>query len=580
MTAAILTPPVPVLVQVRPPLSAHLGDDASRQAVRRRIADGIDELLTALRIPGLAVVDVQVVDEHRPELRHAFWADVHLHGVLCRYPAQLPARIAAHLAGEHVRSWSDPPVIPQEGDSTSWTAGLLGLLCTEAAKCAPQLLFGPPQDAALAIELRGHGDGLPDPLLAPDVLRPAICQVLSQGIGIGDLAAVAKVLRSSTETVPELLAEQLSAALAPDYIELFAPSDLHERLTGSARETEDLLDSLARGMFEETGLVFPPVRLLPADGLPPESFSMRFNHVPTLPVRTLSPQECMVNEAAEHVRARDTAAEPMANPASSSPAACVPSASEDALIAAGVTTWNREGHVILCLAQEIRERAGALVRSDRLQAQLDAVAESFPDIVANVRTRHRPAVLSALRRRLARDAVPVTDLPTLLDRLINVDFAEAPGDRQVVFGEHAPTAWITSATPDTATDLDGLEDFARSGLRRSSADALSRHIPRTVVAYLLDPEIEQALAERALPARSTGWEDALLEAFMQELSSLPRTAAWPVVLVGDRTRRPLRQLLRAVLPRLPVAGYGDLPATVNVQPVARISLAHTGAAPR
>ncbi|MFD9903363.1 FHIPEP family type III secretion protein [Streptomyces sp. NPDC059063] len=573
MTAAAGTPPVPVLVHVRPPLSALLGHEASREAVRRRVGAGIDDVLTALGVPGHAEVDVAVVTEQGPRGRHDFWADVHLHGVLCRYPAHLLTRVAARLAGEHCRGWSAPPTIPRDGDSASWTVELLGLLCAEAVKRAPQLLFGPAQAAAFADELRAYSEGVPKPLLAPETLRPTFRHVLAQGIGIGDAGAVVKVLRCSVETVPELLAEQLAASLAPDHIELLAPNELHDRLTGGAPEAEGLLAFLARGLFDETGLVFPPVALRPSDGLPPGSFSMRFNHVQVLPVQTLSEQECMVNESVEQLRARGIAAEPMANPASFAPAARVPSESEDALTDAGLTTWNRANHVILCLAQEMRERAGALVRSDRLQAQLDTVAESFPDVVAEVRARHTPMVLSALRRRLARDAVPVTDLPTLLDRLIDVDFAAAPDDWQAVFGACPPTARLAPATPpDTPTGLDALEDLARSGLRRTSAVALSRHTSDTVAAYLLDPEVERVLTARAPSARSREWEDALLEAFMRELADLPPTASWPVVLVQDRTRRPLKQLLRTVLPRLPVAGYAELPATVDVAPVARISL--------
>ena len=91
--------------------------------------------------------------------------------------------------------------------------------------------------------------------------------------------------------------------------------------------------------------------------------------------------------------------------------------------------------------------------------------------------------------------------------------------------------------------------------------------------YLLDPEIERALADPqamgfgidAVPA------ERLRNALDAEMSHLPPTAQIPLVLTGEKYRAVVRDVLWHEFPHLHVVSYRDIPPDYNIQPVARIS---------
>ena len=89
------------------------------------------------------------------------------------------------------------------------------------------------------------------------------------------------------------------------------------------------------------------------------------------------------------------------------------------------------------------------------------------------------------------------------------------------------------------------------------------------MAYLLDANLEKMASESNL---SESDENRILDAIARELRLLPKTASVPVILTTANVRGPLQQLVRASHPLLVVLAYQDLPASIAVQPVARISL--------
>jgi type III secretion protein V len=92
----------------------------------------------------------------------------------------------------------------------------------------------------------------------------------------------------------------------------------------------------------------------------------------------------------------------------------------------------------------------------------------------------------------------------------------------------------------------------------------------TLVVYLLDPEIEQALA------RPEGADPSFPESFRRaaadELRSLPSTAQWPVILTSAEVRAPCARVLEGDFPELAIVSYQDLSPDMAIQPIARISL--------
>jgi len=67
--------------------------------------------------------------------------------------------------------------------------------------------------------------------------------------------------------------------------------------------------------------------------------------------------------------------------------------------------------------------------------------------------------------------------------------------------------------------------------------------------------------------------DDILRALRAELAYLPPTALIPSVLTFVEARSTLQRLVNSEFPRMSVIAHEELPPGINVQPVARISLA-------
>jgi FHIPEP family len=559
-------PELPVAVEIPDRLVGDLeATPEGTQGAAAMIASTLDELLVDFGVPGRTRVEVVA----RPEWPFHEWMRLRVDDRPCRYSPELLAQVTAALGGQHAQparngSAPDWPVQTVDGQSSPRRlADLLAWLCRESVKLQPSMLLGQNQCLAFAGRLRG-GSGLPSALMTKEWLHDVLTGVLGLGISVADVRRIGEVLATLEGDDPTDARELLVAALSTDVVELLVADHLWPQLgTGDLADENDQLAFAAEGMFEETGVVFPALRCVPPDGLPPDYFAFRVNHVLTAPWRCLREDEILVNDSAESL-AEFTSAEPIANPATGQLAAIVAASEQETLEARGLTTWTAAGYVILCLAHVLRTRAGCFVHHDKVQAQLDTLETVVPAAVRTARSQLRPSRFTALVRALAADHVPLRHLLVLLERVIDTPYA-ALGIERLALLDDAVTAMGNS--PDRLDDPLALETFVRTGLRQEIADQLTRR-QGTLVTYLMDPAIEILLRSPHTDAD----EDAVLAAIREELQFLPPTARTPAVLTADDLRPLLRDLLARALPRLSVVGYGDLPSDLNVQPVARIKL--------
>lgn len=341
------------------------------------------------------------------------------------------------------------------------------------------------------------------------------------------------------------------AASAARTIDIHVHPDYLRLLTAADARGENF-PLLRDGLFAELGLPLPPFHFRPDPALRAAGFAFRINAIRTMPRIGLLSDAILVNETAERLAdLYDVDAIPTLNPATYQPGALTAAEHKAALEEEGLTTWDSFGFLILSLAEAIRRRAPALMNSEVAGEMIHQLEFVFPVLAAAARTYAPPHVLAPALRELLADGVPIRNLRRILELLIRRETTDDRHDR-----------------PDRAT-------FIRAGM----ADVIAHNAARgtdTVVAYLLDPPIEDALADREHGSAPTS-EDALAErlrsAVRTELSSLPPTAQLPALLTQDELRTPLRNVLRHEFPRMNVLGYGDLPPERNVQPVARISWA-------
>jgi type III secretion protein V len=377
------------------------------------------------------------------------------------------------------------------------------------------------------------------------------------------------VLRAAGDGKPEELRERLLDALVRERVELHVPAGYAPRLGSGVPDADgsDLLGFAAEGLLVELGVAFPPFAF--AGPVREDVFTVTLNHLPTLPTRLLEEDECLVNDTAERLALAGVEARATVNPATEQPASIAPLADRDRLDATGLTTWDPPGFLILTLADALRRHAGCFVTSTMIDARLDALAVAAPALVNAARQTVPPARLTALTRALVSEQVSIQDLRAVLERLIDLAYTGPAEGRWALLDDPA----FTEPWPrlDAAASDVQLVRFVRAGLRRRIVHKQARGTA-TLVVYLLDPQIEQRLREDdGQPGEA--YEQRLLDAIGHEMSCLPPTAMVPAILTQGDVRAAVRATLRATYPRIPVLAYDELTTDLNVQPVARITLA-------
>jgi type III secretion protein V len=314
----------------------------------------------------------------------------------------------------------------------------------------------------------------------------------------------------------------------------------------------ELVPFMRDGLFVELGVRFPGVRARGNPGLPPGSYQIQINEVPVVTGQaTLG--HILVNDTVDRLRLMNIEGLEAVNPATRQPAAWVPESNKEMLEAAGLTTWDVPGYIILHVAAVLRRYAREFVGVQEVQTMLDQLEKAFPAIVKEV----VPKVVNVLKLtdilgRLVEEEISVRDLRGILQAIAEQGQMEADS---VMLTEHV-----------------------RSSLKRYVSHKYARGT-NTLVVYLLDPQIEDAI-RGSIKRTSAGTHLALepdiaqeiVQAVKNECGHLPPTAQRPVILTAMDIRRYVRKLLEYEFnPPFSVVSYQELSPELNIQPVARIS---------
>jgi len=314
----------------------------------------------------------------------------------------------------------------------------------------------------------------------------------------------------------------------------------------------ELVPFMRDGLFVELGVRFPGVRARGNPGLPAGAYQIQINEVPVVTGQaTLG--HILVNDTVDRLRLMNIEGFDAVNPATRQPAAWVPESHKDMLEAAGLTTWDVPGYIILHVASVLRRYAREFVGVQEVQTMLDQLEKAFPAIVKEV----VPKVVTVLKLtdilgRLVEEEISIRDLRGILQALAEQGQLEADS---VMLTEHV-----------------------RSALKRYVSHKYARGT-NTLVVYLLDPQIEDAIRS-SIKRTSAGTHLALepdiaqeiVQAVKNECGHLPPTAQRPVILTSMDIRRYVRKLLEYEFnPPFSVVSYQELSPELNIQPVARIS---------
>jgi len=314
----------------------------------------------------------------------------------------------------------------------------------------------------------------------------------------------------------------------------------------------ELIPFMRDGLFVELGARFPGVRARGNSGLPPGAYQIQINEVPVVTGQATI-GHVLVNDTVDRLKLMNIQGFEAINPATRQPAAWVPEQYKDTLEAAGLTTWDVPGYIILHLAAILRRNARDFVGVQESQTMLDQLEKAFPAIIKEV----VPKVVNVLKltdilQRLVEEEISIRDLRGILQALAEYGQVEADN---VMLTEHV-----------------------RAAMRRYISHKYARGTG-TLVVYLLDPQIEEAI-RGSIKRTSAGTHLALepelaqeiVQAVKAECGHLPPSAQRPVILTAMDIRRYVRKLLEYEFnPPFSVLSYQELAPDLNIQPVARIA---------
>ncbi len=583
-------PEIPVSMTIKGSLNRLLDlTDPLNQEVCLGIGRGLTQLLEVLGIPGVPVVSLGPLAEDGKTLGQFFRISVG--GQICLYEDQLLQRIYSYVNGE-LLSWEPKPAQIMKwlgeisnnlsrggGTSRQRLVEFLSQACLEVVKKQPAVLLGPAQIAAYQASLDGLAEDTELPLgiwpPAMNVLLQILHRVINLRISIADKEKVSKVLKEGLNNTqaPEDIAENLVEALRPHVLEVQLPQDYFQEIQSVSSGSGAMFAPMQDGMYDEFGLRYPRIHLAQAEYLKPGSFAFKINHMTTLPRVGLAPHQCLVNGAPALLQEHGISARSAVNPADWGEFSLVDMKFQSEVRAAGFYSWDQMGYMILAFGADLREHSECFLDCQVVKKQLDQLDRYFPALVQACETRITVEELTRVLRLLVREEISIRNLKLILELLVSSDYIVSDPSKLIIFDDRIPL----SQEPEEGwrAQVEDLASFVRSGMKRYISYKYWRG--QALVVFILDYEIERMMAEHQV--RVSARDEILGEADLDNLLTAVRTEVneisppLPPILTTTNVRPILRELLAPNFPRLPVIAYNEISPEVNIQPIARISLA-------
>ena len=476
--------------------------------------------------------------------------------------------------GEHVANggWERARDDASVGDAI---AAFIGRLVWGIAAWRPDRLFDAEVAAAwlavrklqCAASLSGN---LPDPSRLVEILRP----VLALGIAIADAAAILPLLVEAGKDSNEV-AEHLIERLRPRSISLLAhPAYRQELLADFDDASQRLRDSL----FFALGVRVPPIKFVQEETIPPRMLALRIHHV-TLPPRLgLAAGELFAAASPESLpQGMTRTASPAPHPLTGAPGAVVANEAADRLATDGVVTWNPISYGLLCVEQQLRRHAGALISVEGVEADLAALHVHFPELVLAALERVPLTSMVQLFRALVAEQASIRNSRTILQSAATFDTVVLDGQSRIALDDRL-VLHPRLADHASGNDVNDIVAFVRIGLQLQ-IEAQSRRGSKTLQVLQAGQAMEDSLLDLVVELARAG-ESALIAAPVRKYLVDRIAAAWtlagpPVVLTTVTVRRALHTLVGDEFPDATVIAYEELPTNSQLEPVAAIELPRT-----
>jgi hypothetical protein len=577
-----------------------LRDDVQLRTAQRALVAEVEALIRNLGLFGNADVVIAESDSPRP-LR--LWVNGRLHP----YPPALARRAwlsgGSPKIGEYVARAEDPA-------RNAYPTGWLELYLQDTGSSVDSaLLFRFVHRLVQAAILERPGSLVRDEhvvafakatALSTITLDSILRGLLDLGVSVGDRDTIADVIREG-EAIARPLEDTIEAAFArlrAHAVELHIHPETLSRLlkrsptTGSfsVYAVHERIQRLFRD-FEETffaqfGFQLPDLIWVPSPAMPQGQLVIRVDAWWGLPVPLVLRGERVVEATPEELESTDILRVAV-HPITGVRCAVVDDPSKERLEEHGLITRGPIDWVVLNLFADLSAHAARLFGIEDIEHQLarlkyqlvrlgdadgDPASElvvdgPYPELVDATLAHYSLGDLTRILRAMVDERLSLQNLPGILERLLRYDTVPQRSESLLVLDNRLPLA------PGTQEDWRTAYAFLRRQLRSYLSYRFAWH-ENTVVAYLLEPELEASLVQGESSAQQENHSDdngeAFRDAVWKELTFFGTAPSGQVILTTPTARATVRRLLETELPDLPVLAYGELRPDVNIQPIARI----------
>ena len=568
-------------------------------ALTRAIEADVAGAMRSLGLAGHAQVELRSAETARP-LR------LNVNGAVQPYPPALVRRAWIAVAPPELHSRAAatkqvPPSYPsawlaeyvkelEDSDTAGWS-----LVATVVRRLTLAILLERPSRLLGDSQVRAYARATS---LTPRAVAPALRRLLDLGVSVREQGVVAEIvgkgeemhrpredtveaafaqLRSHTAELrvhPRTLGVLLEVSPPAEPFSVHAPA-VPEQVRASFGELEQMF-------FTQLGFQLPELRWVPTPSIPEGMLSVKLEEWTGLPIPLVLGEQRIVDAEPEGlpVPTLGTAVHPVTGAAR----AIVDRSATRELEDAGYTTRGPTDWVVVNVFAEAVAHADQLFGLEDVEYQLArlryqlvrldngdhvVVEGTYPALVDTVLARYSLGDLTRVLRAMISEGLSIHNLPSILERLLEYDTVSSD-PAAVVLDDRLPLV------PGTQDGWQATYASLRRGLRSYISHRFT-WAENTVVAYLLEPELEARLAAgiqrtHGIPTHPLPDEEAeaFRDAVWQELSAAGNAGAGPVILTTEGARASVRRLLEPELPDLPVLTYAELRPDVNVQPLARI----------
>ena len=402
--------------------------------------------------------------------------------------------------------------------------------------------------------------------------------LLNMHISLKNKELIARIIKSESVLDPMdllRLKEKLIDELQTNKIDVLVSKKYFQSITreDTFSGKDNLFYMMRDGLYYELGVTYPDFNLEFAD-LPNGVIQFRINDQLTLPMIGIGENEILVNDTINRLRLmdKDIVGTEIKNPANSNEGTLVDNKYQTLVDRENIYKWDAIGYFILLFSKTLRDERATFVTQSFLQKQLDKLKSYYDRNIELILNQNPISFLTQIFRSLVAENISIRNIKGICNYLLQNDWIQADESQHIIFDDRIPT--MDLSLTDRKKDTHFALQYVRNNLKQYISHQVTRG-QNTLNVFLLEPEkienrIREELEQELFP--SSELHDQLLLTIDREIKKIASSHKIPSILTTSSLRSYVRMLTQYRYPELTVLSYQELSPSMNIQPIARLSL--------